>query len=455
MGSSPIDRTNTKGHPTDALLCWYNLMGLEARTKRNGAAFCARPGFSQRPNASGRASMRADLRKSSPTTPRMAKTIEAGFLRGELLTRMDRIMNRLIMLEGLPGTGKTTNSYRLFEQLVRNGRNVRWLHEVSRPHPVLFFSESCFTKEEYRLFKERYPEAAGILDSIAEVRAGTVGIDRLTAAERTPGQEDSAWYKELLKYDVTDLPPERYEPAALEKWEAFVNAALRNDTVYILDSGIFQYQIFTYLLNGADYTRLSGFVHSVMELLMPLEPALIYLYREKTEDSIAFLEKLRGVKDLESIRERDKARPYYRQKQQDVTAFHDFLKDYAAFASGLFDEAECEKLKIEITAQDWALYEARMLRFLGVPRRQAPEYKAEDGTYVNAELRASFTIRDGILTDPEGTLRRLSPKSPKEFFIEGLPELLCFCGDGSVTLCGQQIIPQWSETGRVYTRKKV
>ena len=59
-------------------------------------------------------------------------------------------MNRVILLEGLPGTGKTTNSYRLFEQLVRNGREVRWLHEVSQPHPTLFFSEACFTKKEYR-----------------------------------------------------------------------------------------------------------------------------------------------------------------------------------------------------------------------------------------------------------------------------------------------------------------
>ena len=56
-------------------------------------------------------------------------------------------MNRIILLEGLPGTGKTTNSYMLFEQLVRNGRDVRWLHEVSQPHPTLFFSESCLTKE--------------------------------------------------------------------------------------------------------------------------------------------------------------------------------------------------------------------------------------------------------------------------------------------------------------------
>lgn len=363
-------------------------------------------------------------------------------------------MNRLILLEGLPGTGKTTNAYRIFEQLVRNGRDVRWLHEVSQPHPTLFFSECCFTKEEYRRFTEQYPEAANILDGVAEIRATTVGIDYLTAARRTPGQEHTAWYQALLKYDVMNFPLERYEPAALEKWEAFVNAALRNDAIYILDSGIFQYQIFTYLLNGADYPGLAGFVHKVMELLKPLHPALIYLYREKTEDSIAFLEKQRGVGDLESTWERDKARPYYRNKQQDVTAFHDFLKDYAAFASGLYDESECEKIKIEITAQDWPLYEGQMLRFLGVPRRQTPAYKAQDGTYVNAELPASFSIRDGVLTDPEGTRRRLSPKSSTEFLIEGLPEILCFCGDASVTLCGQQIIPQWSETGRVYTRIK-
>ncbi len=360
-------------------------------------------------------------------------------------------MNRLILLEGLPGTGKTTNAYKLFEQLVRNNRDVRWLHEVSQPHPLLFFSESCLTKEEYRLFTEKYPEAAELLDSIAEIRATTVGIDYLTAARRSPGQENTAWYQALLQYDAMGFPLERYETAAFEKWEAFVNTALQHDTIFISDSSIFQYQIFTYLLNGAEYPRLAKFVHCIMDLLKPLQPALIYLYREKTEDSIAFIEKQRGVKDLESIWQRDKGKPYYRNKQQDVTAFFDFLKDYADCASRLYDESDCDKLKIEITAQTWEIYEAVMLRFLGITSREAPSCKAKDGTYVNAALGASFSIKDDILTDPEGVCRRLSPKTPTEFFIEGLPETLCFCGGGCVKLCGQQIIPQWSETGTLYS----
>lgn len=50
--------------------------------------------------------------------------------------------------------------------------------------------------------------------------------------------------------------------------------------IYIFDSSIFQYQIFTYLLNGAEYPRLAGFVQSIINMLRPLHPAWIYLYRD-------------------------------------------------------------------------------------------------------------------------------------------------------------------------------
>ena len=33
-----------------------------------------------------------------------------------------RLLDELIMLEGLPGTGKSTNAYKLYEQMIRNGR---------------------------------------------------------------------------------------------------------------------------------------------------------------------------------------------------------------------------------------------------------------------------------------------------------------------------------------------
>ncbi|MBO4637348.1 MAG: hypothetical protein J5685_09410 [Clostridiales bacterium] len=366
--------------------------------------------------------------------------------------------HRLIILEGLPGTGKSTDSHLLYRQLIRSGKKVRWIHEVSQPHPAVFFTESCFSKDEYRCFVKEHPDVADILETAAEVRRTTVGIDQETVLRkcRERGDEDpegSEWYRELLKYDAFPSSLDRYEAQALEKWDAFAKIAAQDeDTVFILDSSIFQYQIFTYLLKAEPYERVCALVKKVMECLKPLDPFLIYLYRKDTDDSIAFLKNQRGIGDLEHMWERDKNEPYYCSKQNDVTAFFDFLIDYADYASRLFDELDCGKIKIDISGNDWRSYEDRILGCFDIGRMEAPSYKAADGTYVNAGHDISFTIADGRMTDPEGVCRSLSPLSANEFFVEGLPTILEFFDDRHIRLHGQQIIPQWTETGMIYEK---
>ena len=364
--------------------------------------------------------------------------------------------NRLILLEGLPGTGKSTNSFKLYEQLLCNGKKADWIHEVSQPHPVLFFTESCMTEEEYQNFKMKYPEVAELFDEVAEVRKTTVGIDQETISRRQQEAQNQAWYQELLQYDAIPTLLDRYELQALEKWEAFAKKAVEDeDTVFILDSSLFQYQIFTYLLKAEPYERLETFVRKIVECIKPLDPLLIYLYREHTEDSIAYLKEQRGEQDLVSTWERDRGEPYYQSKQKDVTAFYDFLKDYAAYAEALFETLMFDKRKIEISENDWKAYEDEMLGLLELRRIEIPAYKAMEGTFVNAEQESSFTIRDNVLKDPEGVQRRLAPKSEEEFFVEGIPTILQFFGEDSIRLLGRQIIPQWTETGTIYTRYPV
>ena len=361
--------------------------------------------------------------------------------------------NRLIFLEGLPGTGKSTNSFKLYEQLLRNGKKVQWIHEVSQPHPVLFFTESCMTKEEYRSFKKKYPEHAELFDEVAEVRKTTVGIDQETISRRLQDVQKQACYQELLQYDAFPTSLDRYELQAIEKWEEFARNAVKDeDTIFILDSSLFQYQIFTYLLKTAPYERLEVFVRKIVECIKPLNPLLIYLYREHTEDSIAYLKEQRGEHDLVSTWERDKGEPYYQRKQKDVTAFYDFLKDYAALAEGLFETLKIDKRKIEISENNWKAYEDEMLRLLEIHRVDIPAYKAMEGTFVNMEQGFSLSIQDNMMKDPEGVQRHLSPKSQDEFFVEGIPTILQFFGGNSIQLLGQQIIPQWTETGTLYTK---
>jgi len=54
------------------------------------------------------------------------------------------IDTKLILLEGLPGTGKSTNSSFLLAQLLRNGIEVKYIHEVAAPHPTIVIGEGGY-----------------------------------------------------------------------------------------------------------------------------------------------------------------------------------------------------------------------------------------------------------------------------------------------------------------------
>ena len=77
------------------------------------------------------------------------------------------IDTKLIMLEGLPSTGKSTNSSFLRRQLERNGKKVKWIHEVAHTHPSLVFSQAFLNYNEYETFLLTYPESADIFNKVA------------------------------------------------------------------------------------------------------------------------------------------------------------------------------------------------------------------------------------------------------------------------------------------------
>ena len=302
---------------------------------------------------------------------------------------------RFIMLEGLPATGKSTISGFLQMQLERSGQQAKWIHEVASPHPLLFFPEE--------------------------------GLQ--------------SW----------NPPLDEYEASALEKWEHFTGTAAQdNDTVYILDSSFFQAQIFFFLWNNAPYERLEAFIHRLRNAVEPLRPTLIYLYREDTQASIAYLEKDRGAQGLESIWERDKIRPYYRDKPEGAEGFRQFLRDYSNFASLLFDSLACKKLAIEISQADWPRHRNEMLSFLGLENKASPAFAPPNGTYKNEALGYSIVVDGLTMTDPEGNSRALAPKSENEFYVECLPVILRFEKQGQLVISGMQIIAPWTTTGLIY-----
>jgi len=298
----------------------------------------------------------------------------------------------LIIVEGLPATGKTTTSQFLQIQLERNGHTVEWVHEVADPHPTIF-----------------------IPDGLA--------LD------------------------------ERYQKIALEKWAVFTEKALGNpDEIHIVDSAVFQCNIFLFLLNNALGADLQNFVREIFNIIEPLKPCLFYLYREDADASIDFLEKDRGTRDLAKLWERDQALPYYRDKPEGAEGFKQFLRDYAAMAQGLFDAAACKKAALEINHDDWTHCKNEMLSFLGIEGMPDPDGRPVDGVYRNEALQLEMAVDGFTMVDPVGNTRGLIPKSGNEFYVERLPVVLRFEDPGRVAIAGSPICEEWTATGTIFEK---
>lgn len=358
---------------------------------------------------------------------------------------------KLILLEGLPGTGKSTKCHFLSMQLGREGKPARWMHEVARPHPVLFFDEASLTHAEYHSFLQEYPQCEPILKRMAVFRKETVGIDLLELEWNALHKIGERAIQTLRQYDVWNFPLEKYADVATEKWSYFAQNALQGDAIYILDSSIFQYQIFTYLLKN-EQRQLEWFIPRLMEILAPLNPNLIYLYRQNARDTISFLEKLRGTQAMQNTWERDKAHPYYSDKPQGVEGNKRFLMDYAAIAQQLFDRVGCRKTAIEISKEDWGASEDAILAFLGAQRKVYPYALAPSGIFRNEALAQEFEIHDRWMKDPYGKQRALTPKSNNEFYVECLPVVLHYHGPDQIRISGEQICERWTTTGTRFIR---
>jgi hypothetical protein len=57
---------------------------------------------------------------------------------------------------------------------------------------------------------------------------------------------------------------------AVEKWEHFVKGQIDSDEIVILDSSIFQFQIYSLLLANVPFNQLKSFIESLYAIISPL-----------------------------------------------------------------------------------------------------------------------------------------------------------------------------------------
>lgn len=367
---------------------------------------------------------------------------------------MQEEQSRLILLEGLPGSGKSTNSRIMMANLEQSNKRVKWIHEVARPHPTLFFKEASVTFEEYNELIEVFPELQSCLESIKIVRTHSISLDLLEIEWNYKSQISFEAFEALKKFDVWNFSLQKYMKVALEKWQCFVDFVKEEqDLIVILDSSIFQFQIYTFLQKNTTYGMLEDFIKQLFCIISELHPTLVYLYQVNIEGAIEYLEKSRGIEFFNRIWERDQHQPYYQTRPKGAEGYREFLRDYHKIAQKLFEQTPFNKIGIEISNGDWDKHVAHMISFIGVN-----EINKEDtnvtypiGTYENKEMNLKLEIHDEFFIDPYGKKKQIFPRKENEFYVEDLPVILRV-ERNKITIAGEQLIDRWTTSGTEFMK---
>ena len=195
-------------------------------------------------------------------------------------------MNRLIITEGLPCSGKSTTSKFIADKL-----GAVFVDEGTGSHPADYEFHSFVNNLALNTFSTE--EQALIKEKSALRRDGHI----------VPlGEFSGELFDKLLRYKIYDfLPWETEMPVMLDRWREFVKS-VKPDERYVFNCVLLQNPMCETMMRfGFDTERSAAYIRSICDIISPLEPFVVYLHSSDIRSAIEKALPERGADWLNSV----------------------------------------------------------------------------------------------------------------------------------------------------------
>jgi thymidylate kinase len=234
---------------------------------------------------------------------------------------MDR--SRLIFIEGIMGSGKSTTARWLARLFRRNGIPARPVPEA-RPHPTNVFRSLPHWKQPW-----------------------------------------------------LDLSAEELMTRSYANWQAFVEKSLSDPQIFVFDGQLFHGDFTCLFLMNCPRQLLQQYVHTVLQVAEPLHPIIIYCYQADIAQALDRISARRGQGWVESQIAWKVASPYGQKLGLvGIDGWKQLYQDYRQLTDMCFETLMIPKLAIETRAGEWAIYQTRIRTFLGLPFIPEPVWQS-------------------------------------------------------------------------------
>ena len=193
---------------------------------------------------------------------------------------------KLIIVEGLPGFGKSTTAKLINEILSQNKIEVELFLEGNLNHPADYDGVSCFNKFEF----DRLVSNSGDFKEVLLKRVFKKGSNYLLPYRKIKNEFGDQFSDELCndisRNDIYELPFDKNVELIADKWNDFAEIALEDNNVYIFECCFIQNPLTIGMIKyGEQKEKIINYVMKVAKIIENLNPMLLYVEQDDLEFS--------------------------------------------------------------------------------------------------------------------------------------------------------------------------
>ena len=218
--------------------------------------------------------------------------------------------NKLILVEGIPGAGKTTTARKIKDKLTSEGKKVI-LYEEGVLHPADMAWNAYLNEEEYVDFLSKCFEmwetsektiSKEELKYRVEVQAQKEDKHVILAYTRIGFPENCYWslIDEVASKEICDgkRSLKEFKEIHLKRWERFAKKALLDDTIYIFECAFLQNHIFELLgVYEKSDEEILVYLNDLISTVQCLNPCIVYIDPNNVEKVVLKAAKERKASD--------------------------------------------------------------------------------------------------------------------------------------------------------------
>jgi cytidylate kinase len=192
---------------------------------------------------------------------------------------------KLILIEGIPGSGKTTYANRLYDYLKDKGVGVQKYNEGDL-HPVDLSWCAYLTLEEYNNLLKSYPEHNEVLKNNSQVSDDYVVV-AYTRLGFYPNENKLMTYLALKEIFDAKLTASEFMSINTKRWHDFAEKQTGREEVNIFECVFLQNNINELLFHQTlDDSTIKKYLNELANQVLDLNPVLIYLSQPNIDETI-------------------------------------------------------------------------------------------------------------------------------------------------------------------------